>query len=566
MRLLKKGKLVKQDGTPVPKTLKSPKETFDILADLYFEHAKAAERLAPSQPVRIPDILPLSPGQRTARVTGLKPSPPPTGSDVIAYVNDIFYALRIVPCAETLTPELGRYVPPLLPNISPYPKLEESGLIQPRPGAPLRGLPGRTPLRLVDVTSVPEFEQYIYSIAFHRKVSIKHGRAIMEAVLDPNYQQFLSPTAFRYAITSLIDRASDLYSARRLGEIMTHRGFSLDIYIYNLFLMGALRVENLRMFANLLREILQHDDIQADSKTWNIALQMGIKIKSVNWVHSVLEVMKSRGIGLDHDALKATFMALAQVVPADVLKQNYFDYYSEYYAKHSIILWKPFHVVLRAVGSDQGIDEAWTLILQVSEKAVPVEASLSLFILICRQNNDYERAWQIIGEFRRRWHRNPVASGVARMFEWACELEEFSDAILLWKWAKLKHEKWPIERKMFLAARLFEREYGVAVLASDMDVETVPYKWKLATRGLRNGDPFHLVPTSQRRHIEFMQARKHCEVRGNELRASDEDGTIMDGGSEDVYCCCQDKGMETETCATDTAWISTKGLQFVEND
>jgi len=517
MRLLKKGKLVQPDGTPVPKTLKSPKETFDILADLYFEHAKAAPKTARSPPVSIPDILPISPGQRTPRIAGLKPAPPPSTSDVIAYVNDIFYALRIVPSAEPPTPELAPYSPPLLPNISPYPRLKDSGLIQPRPGAPLRGLPGRIPLRLVNVNSVSGFEEYIYSLAFHRKVSIKHGRAIMEAFLDPNYQQFLSLTAFRYAITSLIDRASDLYSARRLGEIMTLRGFPLDIYIYNLFLKGALRVENLRMFANLLREILQHDDLQANSTTWNIALQMGIKLKSVNWVHSILEVMKSRGIGMDQDALKATFMALAEVVPADLLKQYYFDYYSEYYTKHSIILWKPFHVVLRAVGTDQSIDQAWHLILQVSEKAIPVEATLQLFLLICRLNNDYDRAWLMIGEFRRRWAKKPVASGIARMFLWACELEQFSDAILLWKWAKLKHEKWSVERKMMLTARVFERDFGVAVLAADIDAETLHEKWRLATRGLRNRDPLHLVPASQRQHVRFMHARKHCELRGMEF-------------------------------------------------
>jgi hypothetical protein len=350
-------------------------------------------------------------------------------------------------------------------------------------------------------------------------VSIKYGREMVRALSDPKYIKFLSITSFRYAIASLLDRASDIYSARRLGEIMTHRGIPLDIYIYNEFLMGALRVENLRMFANVLRDILQNKDVQADSTTWNIALHMGIKIKSLNWVHSVLEVMKSRGIALDHDTLRATFLALKEVVSADVLKQYYFDYYANY----PFVLWKPFHVVLRAVGQEQGIDAAWNLLLQVSEKACPVDASVSLFMIICQYNNDYERAWQIIGDFRWMWRRAPVSSTVTRLFVWTCALEQFSDAILLWRWAKLRHDRWPIHRKMFLAARLFEREYGVAILSSELDDAKVNHHWSLATTGSRNKDPFHLVPESQRQHIELMRARKHSELSKDEPRPVSED-------------------------------------------
>jgi hypothetical protein len=520
MRLMRKGKLYKPDGTPIPKKLKSPKETFDILADLYFEHVKSAEKQSRVPYVAIPDNLPISPGQRTPRFTELKSPSPPNTSDVIAYVNDIFYSLRILPSIEFERHEtIGPYVPPLLPDRSPYPNLHNSGLIQSRPGAPLRALPGWKRLQLSNVTSVSEFEEYIYSLAFHRKVSIKYGTEMVRALSDPKYTKFLSITSFRYAITSLLDRASDIYSARRLGEIMTHRGIPLDIYIYNEFLMGALRVENLRMFANILRDILGRHDIQADSTTWNIALQMGIKIKSLNWVHSVLEVMKSRGIPLDHDALKATFLALKEVVSADVLKQYYFDYYAHY----PFVLWKPFHVVLRAVGKEQGIDNAWKLLLQVSEKAFPVDASVSLFMIICKHHNDYERAWEMIGDFRSMWQRAPVASTIARLFVWACELEQFSDAILLWSWAKLRHDRWPIHRKMFLAARIFEREYGVAILTSELDGAQVKYNWLLATTGSRNKDPFHLVPRSQRQHVELMRARKHSELSKDDPRLLSEE-------------------------------------------
>lgn len=520
MRLLRKGRLYQPDGTPVPKKLNSPKETFDILADLYFEHVKSSEKLPPAPYVPIPDTLPIGPGQRTPRFTELKPPSPPNSSDVIAYVNDIFYALRIIPSIEIESHDtIAPYVPPLLPDKSPYPSLQNSGLIQSRPGAPLRALPGWKPIELSNVTSVNEFEEYIYSLAFHRKVSIKYGRGMVRALSDPNYTKFLSITSFRYAIASLLDRASDIYSARRLGEIMAHRGIPLDIYIYNEFLMAALRVENLRMFANVLRDILQNNDVQADSTTWNIALHMGIKIKSLNWVHSVLEVMKSRGIALDHDTLRATFLALKEVVSADVLKQYYFDYYANY----PFVLWKPFHVVLRTVGQEQGIDAAWNLLLQVSEKACPVDASVSLFMIICQYNDDYERAWQIIGDFRWMWRRAPVSSTVTRLFIWACALEQFSDAILLWRWAKSRHDRWPIHRKMFLAARIFEREYGVAILSSELDDAKVNHHWSLATTGSRNKDPFHLVPESQRQHIELMRARKHSELSKDDPRPVSED-------------------------------------------
>ena len=516
---MRKGRLYQPDGTPVPKKLKSPKETFDILADLYFEHVKCAQKLSQVPYVAIPENLPISPGQRTPRFTELKPPSPPNSSDVIAYVNDIFYTLRIIPSIEFEQRDtIGPYVPPLLPDKSPYPNLHNSGLIQSRPGAPLRALPGWKPIQLSTVTSVSEFEEYIYSLAFHRKVSIKYGREMVRALSDPKYTRFLSITSFRYAITSLLDRASDIYSARRLGEIMTHRGIPLDIYIYNEFLLGALRVENLRMFANVLRDILQHNDIQADSTTWNIALHMGIKIKSLNWVHSVLEVMKSRGIALDHESLKATFLALKEVVSADVLKQYYFDYYANY----PFVLWKPFHVVLRAVGKEQGIDAAWKLLVDVSEKASPVDASVSLFMIICQHNNDYERAWQIIGDFRWMWRRAPVASTIARLFIWACELEQFSDAILLWRWAKLRHDRWPVHRKMFLAARIFEREYGVAIFSSELDAAKVNDHWLQATTESRNNDPFHLVPESHRKHIELMRARKHSELSKDAPQPMDE--------------------------------------------
>ena len=526
IRHLKKGKLLNRDGTPLPRKLKSPKETFDLLADVYFEHAKNAAKLPPSPRTPMPDILPISPGQRTPRFMQSKRPPPPTTSDVIAYVNDIFYTLRILPSIElSQQPEIGRYIQPLLPGKSPYPNLCNSGLIQPRPGAPLRRLPCRTPLNLSSVTSVRQFEEYIYSIAFHRNVSIKLGRELITAFVDPRYQQYLSLTAFRYAITSLLQRASDLYSARRLGEVMAHRGIPLDIYIYNQFLMGALRVENLRMFAMVLREILQQDDVQADSTTWNIALRMGIKIKSRNWVHSVLEVMKSRGIALDHDALKATFMALEGVVSSDVLKQYYLDYYSKY----DFVLWKPFHVVLNAVGKEKGIDEAWNLLIEVSRKGFPVEATLSLFLQLCQYHNDYERAWKMIGDFKCRWGTRPVQRGISRMFQWACKLEEFSDAILLWKWAKLRHVKWVIHRDMFLAARKLEREYGVAVLTAEIQPEGINRRWFHATTKSRNKDPLNLIPASQRQYVELMCARKHSESRQNDPRPLSEKERLWAG-------------------------------------
>src|SRR5208282_1598084 len=125
-------------------------------------------------------------------------------------------------------------------------------------------------------------------------------------------------------------------------------------------------------------------------------LRMGIKVKSTNWVYSVLEVMKSRRIVFDQDSLQTIFRVLRQMGDCERIK----EYYTQNFSQISFVPWKPFNVVLHTLCSNGRIDEAWDLLLRESKKEIPPEATLHLFIRTCRKNNEYDKVWKIIGEFQ----------------------------------------------------------------------------------------------------------------------------------------------------------------------
>jgi len=419
-------------------------------------------------------------------------------------VNDIWSALQALPTKQPDEPGLQPFTYPDLPGKCPYPKLQELGFIQPRPGAFLRT--ESPPEPITTFTSELEFEQYIYSLAFHRDISPRTGKMIMSAFLDRKNTKFLTKTAFRYAITALVERAAEIYSARRLAEYMTLLNIPLDIKIYNLFLLASMNVESLRSFSLTLREILNRRDIQSDSTTWNIVLRMGLKLNSPNWVYSVLEVMRSRKIPLDHDAIQAVFITLRGVVDSGQLK----DYYLRQLHHEKVVPWKPLNVVLHALCDDKKIDEAWDLLIDTAKKESPPEATLHMFITRCRKNDDYERVWTIIGESRRRWSIEPTSRGVASLFEFAFQREEFSDAILIWQYAEINKMRWKMSRRMYYRGRDLEREYGVP-LDRPMSKDEVAKAWVDATTGNRNPDVFHRIVRSSREHVRMMRAKKHSE-------------------------------------------------------
>jgi hypothetical protein len=499
----KQGKLIKPDGQPVPPVVKSTEQLNDIIAEIYFNHL---ETFKPERSHKsMNGVMPIRHMANTPRSWNSKPYPPPKLPDVLEYVNDIWEALHMLPSIISADDKVTPYKYPLLPGVCPYPNLLKIGFIQPRPGAYLRTK--KPPQPILSFTSTTDFEEYIYSLAFHRDISPRTGKMIMSAFLNYRNSQFLSLTSFRYAIVALIERASDIYSARRLAEYMASLSIPLDTHLYNTFLLGAMNVESLRSFALLLREMLHSKRIQADSTTWNIALRMGIKLKSTNWVYSVLEVMKSRGIAFDQDSLQTIFRVLRHVGDCEHIK----EYYVQYFSEMAFVPWKPFNVVLHALCSNDRIDEAWNLLLQESQKSVPLATTLHLFIRTCRKIKKYNEIWKIVGEFQRRWKVWPHSKGIAMLFKFACEEEQFSDATLIWEFAQLQRYHWPLDRKMKYRARELQREYGIPLRSSGISREKVLKEWMEVSSERRNGDIYHRIPTPFKMHVILMKARKLSE-------------------------------------------------------
>lgn len=277
-----------------------------------------------------------------------------------------------------------------------------------------------------------------------------------------------------------------------------------------MFLLAALNVESLRSFAEVLREML-YDDILADGTTWSIVLRMGLKLESPNWVYSVLDVMNSRRITLDHDGLQAMFIVLKGIISSAELK----EYYLRHFSEEEVVPFKPLHVVLQALCEDGKMDEALELVVEISKKHIPVEATLHLFIRMCKLNNDYEGVWKLIHHFRRQWKVSPRAKGIAALFDFACERQEFSDAKLIWEWAKSQTERWKMERRMIYKARDFEKEYGMRFHSDRVEEKEVVDAWNATINGERNLDPYHRFRERTKFHLKMMKARKDSEKLGD---------------------------------------------------
>lgn len=490
--------------------MKTAEEVSDILAQVYGNHVKSFLSLPSSNnPARAnsSDVAPVPSSRNEAnfpRSGDCKPLLPPTLPDVVDFVNDIWSALHILPSTVASKSDmLAPFTAPALPGVCPYPKLRDLGFIQPRPGAFLRSA---SPPQLVHSFASPEdFEQYIYSLAFHRDISPRTGKMLMWTLLSPQNVSYLTQTAFRYAIVALIERSSDLYSARKLAEYMSSLSIPLDVAIWNTFLQGAIKVESLRFFAIILRRMLASRRIRADDDTWNLILRMGLKINSTHWVSSVLHVMKARTIPLNHDSVQAVFMVLRENMDAGYLK----TFYLQHFANEKDVPWKVLNVVLHALGRAGKVQEAWDLLVLLAGNTPPPEGTLHLFIRMCKWNNEYDRVWEIIGDFRRKWRLWPHSRGVAALFEFAFEREEFSDLILIWWFAKLRNERWNMNMKMKYRGRDVEREYGVPLDSGKVD--GVTEKWVAATSGRRSKDPYYLVSKKLRGHVRMMKARRLSE-------------------------------------------------------
>lgn len=503
LRAWKAGNLIKPDGSPVPPNVKSTEELTDIIGDIYSNHLDTFQAEEPPNNHRkYNSKLRIRHMANTPRPFNSKPYPPLQLPDVIHYVNEIWTILQVIPTVSMSELDISASITkPDLPGKCPYPQLFERGFVQPRSGAWLYSQDPPKPM--FSFSSPLEFEQYIYCLAFHRDISPRTGKMIMSAFLSPNNPRFLTYASFRYAISALIERASDIYSARRLAEYMTSLSIPIKMDIWNLFLLAALKMESIRSFALILREVLFHPDIKADGMTWNLALRMGIKIKNPSWVYSVMGVMKRRAIPMNQMSLQAVFQVLRPVVGPDKLK----EYYLKHFWEQPFILWRPFNGILAGLCEAGRMDEAWEFLLDAGKKAKPPEATLHLFIRMCRKTDQYERVWRIVGEFRERWHTWPTSRGIAILFNFAVAKEEFSDAILLWEFARSRRNRWPMSLHMRYRGRDLERDYGIPLRWLHVSRSTLSEAWYDSTTGRRNRDRYLRIEKARHKHVKLMRAR-----------------------------------------------------------
>ena len=325
---------------------------------------------------------------------------------------------------------------------------------------------------------------------------------IVDALFKPANEFWLTDTAFRYAIVAFVERVSDLYTARQLAKRMRSVGFGLDTHLHNVFLKGAMKIENLRGFALTLKRMMKRKHTMADGETWNLTLQMGIKLRSVAWVESVLQVMRSRKIPLNLDCLRTVFMVLRNSL--DVEKLDHF--YRVHCDAMAHVPWKLFHIVLNEICRKDGLDAAWTRLLEMSKKSPPVEATLNLFLRTSFYFNQYPRIWHYLGEFRRRWNVQVNAESLELCFRFAVKEKQWSDALLFYKFAMIQHLRFEMRPGMIRAGKQFEREYGIPLPQNTFDQVATLRAWETALAGNRRLFPYPKIPNQHVRHARLMRA------------------------------------------------------------
>ena len=474
------------------------KSTGFLIGEIYRKYLRDANmpRFQDRDDKNIP--FQLKSGGNAPRKPHDKPYPPYTLGQGIRYVNDIWIALNTVSTVSTPT-SLTHQSPPF-PGRCPYPSLFKQGFHQAKPGSFLRT--DRPPQRRTQFSSHQDFEAYIYSLAFHRDISPRTGRMIVDALFKPANEFWLTDTAFRYAIVAFVERVSDLYTARQLAKRMRSVGFGLDTHLHNVFLKGAMKIENLRGFALTLKRMMKRKHTMADGETWNLTLQMGIKLRSVAWVESVLQVMRSRKIPLNLDCLRTVFMVLRNSL--DVEKLDHF--YRVHCDAMAHVPWKLFHIVLNEICRKDGLDAAWTRLLEMSKKSPPVEATLNLFLRTSFYCNQYPRIWHYLGEFRRRWNVQVNAESLELCFRFAVKEKQWSDALLFYKFAMIQHLRFEMRLGMIRAGKQFEREYGIPLPQNTFDYVATSKAWEIALAGNRQSFPYPQIQNQHLRQARLMRA------------------------------------------------------------
>jgi len=548
-------------GAQVSRGMNSTKEMADVLGRIYSEHLEMFERTSPPPPPSQEYLANWDMLHATFDMEDYKwkdkeesrglesPSlakeyPPPTAPEVIDYINDIYSSLRTIAIysspRETAWSPHARW-----PGRCPYPILLERGFTQPRPGSFLRT--SHPPRRITQFTSPDDFEAYIYSLSFHRDISPRTIHLLLSAILNPQNAQFLTYWSFEFALHSLILRKSDLSKARRVMGYMTRFPGFITVGIWNLFLEGALRIENMRSFALILRELLG-GRFRPRTATWNLVLRMGLKLHSPNWVSMVLQVMQARGVLLDPDSLQVAFKVLKGVLGPERMQEEY----ERFFGGGSQVVWKVFNVVLSCWCERDGVERAWGVLLEVLEhvnewanlespddttkyspfqglsakppkgphsptaaetntrEEIPPQATLHLLLRQSLKQENYSLAWYLLGSFRSKWYIGPDPRAISDLFSYAYQKEHFSDMILIWEYTQYRRPRRGLPKQMVWQARELERMYGVPLLWRRKRWgigSEVLLRWAERTRREREGDPLERVPAPLHEHVKFMQAR-----------------------------------------------------------
>ena len=500
--------ILKRSGE-ISKALSEISKASSVLYSEYVNELQSSH--AQREPEREPELRSREvarPGAALPRVPTAAPSPPPTLGETLQYVNDIYAMLLILPTSSTPQNKgaLEQSVVPELPGICPYPELEERGFHQPRPGGLLRT--ADPPKQQTIFQSKRDLEVYIYGLAFHRNFTpSRTAKFVVTALFDPQNSKYLSETTFRYALTAFLSRISDLFTAGRIAQFMTSKGFDLDITLWNLFLREAMNVQALRLFSIILRNMLSKPEIQANEETWNIALCMGSKINSKYWIRAILQIMNERKIVITEDSILAVFEVIKSVKGNDWLKQ----YYLENYSQEAFVPWKLLHVVLKPILERGGIEEALNMVEHAAQKQHPTEETLHFLISMCRSTNRYDIVWSIIWKFSRSWDIWPGTSGIENLFAMAMEKEMFSDVILIWRFALSKENQHKVSKDFLQLRREFERRYGIPLKREKLKENEVDEEWSMRARGKHHPDPFHRVPEDLREHSRIMKVRNWSE-------------------------------------------------------
>ena len=229
---------------------------------------------------------------------------------------------------------------------------------------------------------------------------------------------------------------------------------------------------------------------------------------------------------MDQDSLKFAFRVLKDVLSPERMREEY----ERYFGADQRVPWKVFNVVLRCYCEQASVQEAWEYLLEMLRNVnelrnlegqtmkegqlleerveIPPEATLHLFIQMCLKRGEYDRAWRMMGEFRERWNIWPHSRGIATLFEYAYQKEEFSDMILLWEFAVSLEKRWKMMKSMIWRARDLEREYGIPLRKKGVSSKAVLVWWKKWTSEGRNEDSLCFVQRRLWEHVKWMKARK----------------------------------------------------------